>query len=416
MQDDQAYKDVAAAHRGEFLENTIYNMLVEVFGKDHVFRNVTISKSKSEVAAEADVLVVHGEFILVIQAKSKRLTLAARSGDLNTLQKDFRLAIQKAYDQAIKTADLLVSGAECNVGPNNPRRFELLSRIFPVVVLSDHFPSITILADKLIVADQKRLPAIIDIFFLEAKLELLRSPVDVLYYLQQRTRFWTKLKTDNELNLLGYHLKQKLYVPEKYDSVLIHQDLARDIEDYLLAKEMGHDPPKKFATFEERIGVPEIAALLSNLKAGPPEVAGIAIELLDYSSDALKGIAKQIQAARSDVMQGKALKAFSVETAYGGLSYVAVNELSEKAKQSAELIGRKHKYARKKDRWYVVVDYVHSPNAIDAVLPIWERWQQSDEAEAEFKEVDRLFNSSFVDLKPEQSSEIDATPQSKAEG
>ncbi len=203
---------------------------------------------------------------------------------------------------------------------------------------------------------------------------------------------------------------------EEYDTVLIDQTFSWGIEDYLLAKELGRSPAKKFQTLEERVGVPEVAELISALKAGPPEVAGAAVELLDYSSEGLKGIAKQIEAVRSGVRQGKALKAFSVETAFGGLSYVAVKEFTEKAKESAELIGRKHKYARKKDRWYVIIDHVYSREAVDAVLPIWKRWEQSDEAEAAFKEVDKLFSSSFVEMKPEQPSEIDTTSSSKKEG
>jgi hypothetical protein len=46
---------------------------------------VTIRDGSKDIAGEIDVLVVYGEFVLVVQAKSKRITLKARSGDTGVL-------------------------------------------------------------------------------------------------------------------------------------------------------------------------------------------------------------------------------------------------------------------------------------------------------------------------------------------
>jgi hypothetical protein len=43
---------------------------------------------------------------IILQAKSKKLTIAARQGNDNRLQDDFKKAVQGAYDQAI-TKDAL---------------------------------------------------------------------------------------------------------------------------------------------------------------------------------------------------------------------------------------------------------------------------------------------------------------------
>ena len=276
---DPHYRDIASANRGRFLEQEIARMMRSVFGRDHVFTNVVIKTRKHQIAAEADVLVAYGEFLLVVQAKSKRLTLAAKAGDLSKINDDFQAAIQSAYDQAIKFIDLALTGAECEIGPSSRRVFKSLVRAFPIVVLSDHFPSLTFLTNKLVKEDRERSPVVIDLFFLNILLEILNNPVDALYYLQQRARFFSKLLTDSEYNLLGFHVKQKLYVNDEWQMMLIDRDFAQDIDSYFTAKETGQDPPIEFVAMEDRMDIPAATALISALKSGPPEVAGAAIDL-----------------------------------------------------------------------------------------------------------------------------------------
>lgn len=406
---DPEYEATASHNRGKFLEKTIERMLKNTFGDEHVFSNVIIKRKKSEIAAEADILVVYGEFILVIQAKSKRLTLEARSGNLERLKEDFGSGVQSAYDQAIKFIDLIVSGAECEIAPKKFRKFEFLARAFPLVILSDHFPSLSMLSNDLIKTKEGRFPVVTDVFFLDVLLKVLNDPVELLYYLQQRTRFFEKIHTDSEYNLLGFHMKHKLYVSDEHDFVMIDKGFAADIDDYIIASEVGRPCPIKFVTLEERIGLPTISTLVSLLKSWSPDVCGIAIELLDFSSQALQGIADHIHKVQAEVRAGKALKAFSIETHYAGISYVAANKLDQEALSMAEMIALRYKYAAKKDRWYVIFDLVDSPNLVDSVLPICEKWAESKEMEELTQNADRLLKSTFVPFNyTEPASENDS--------
>jgi hypothetical protein len=79
------YRNTAAEHRGAFVERTAADLLRRVFGADNVHENVTIQPSKKRTAGEADVLVAYGEFVIICQAKSKRVTLKARAGDEEAL-------------------------------------------------------------------------------------------------------------------------------------------------------------------------------------------------------------------------------------------------------------------------------------------------------------------------------------------
>ena len=94
-------------HRGEFTENFSAERLKIVFGEDRVFTNIDIVDSEKTKAGEIDVLVVYANRAIILQAKSKRLTIAARKGNDNCLRNDFKQAIQEAYNQGYSCANLL---------------------------------------------------------------------------------------------------------------------------------------------------------------------------------------------------------------------------------------------------------------------------------------------------------------------
>ena len=117
---------------------------------------------------------------------------------------------------------------------------------------------------------------------------------------------------------------------------------------------------------------------------------------MDFSEDALKGIADNILMVQAEVRAGKAFKAFSLETYFGGISYVATSKLDGEAASVAEAVARRHKYRAKKDRWYVILDCVRSSRIIDGVVPICEKWVESDEMDKFAAEVGDLMNSTLA--------------------
>jgi hypothetical protein len=78
---DKAYVSTAMQNRGIFTEQFAVERLRRVFGAGNVFPNVDIYKSNGDKVGEIDVLVLFGNRALVLQAKSKRLTLEARHGN-----------------------------------------------------------------------------------------------------------------------------------------------------------------------------------------------------------------------------------------------------------------------------------------------------------------------------------------------
>ena len=110
MLQDAAYKDTALKHRGEFTEGFSAQCLARVFGIKHTHANVLLHKNAATTAGEIDNLVLFGNRAIVVQAKSKRLTLEARKGNDGAIQKDFSAGITDAYQQALFALNIFCAG------------------------------------------------------------------------------------------------------------------------------------------------------------------------------------------------------------------------------------------------------------------------------------------------------------------
>jgi hypothetical protein len=104
----------------------------------------------------------------------------------------------------------------------------------------------------------------------------------------------------------------------------------------------------------------------------------------------LKNIVEQITSLREEVRAGKALKAFSFLTQNAGISYVVVQKLDKRAGSFAEIIGRRHKYAQKRDRWYVLVDEATSPTLVSGIFPILSKWEKSEVMDQAIADLDKV--------------------------
>ena len=104
-------------------------------------------------------------------------------------------------------------------------------------------------------------------------------------------------------------------------------------------------------------------------------------------------ICRRILELREEVSNGKAIKALSIPTATGGLTYAVTRQLNAEARRAAEVIGAKHKYNTKSDRWYVILDSIETSNPIDGLLPLVWPWKEDEQEARNSQQVDKLFNS-----------------------
>ncbi|UWQ47705.1 NERD domain-containing protein [Leisingera aquaemixtae] len=378
MMSDDAYKDIHSDNRGEFLEQTTASLLRQVFGSDNVFENVTIERDGRGLGGEIDVLVTYGEFTLVVQAKSKRVTLKARAGDTEALKSDFKGAIQAPYRQALQCIKLIQSGAKCVAKDGRQPNFHYLPRFFPMVVLSDTFPASTLLSRAMLEESGDHCaPVVWDIGMLDCIVRLLPSPVELLFYLKSRSDVFSCALSDSEHNYLGYHIDSKLVLPPDTDFMVVDRDFSMVVDDFMMSVDVGVEAERPVGILE-RLRIPAVSDLLSELKQSKPDALPLAIDLYDFSSSALEDVSKNILMLREEILQtGKDIKSFSMLTESGGFSYAVTQRFDEHFVMAARSIGLKNKYETKSDRWYVLVDSITTGNPIDGLLALTWSWEES---------------------------------------
>ena len=327
-----------------------------------------------------------------MQAKSKRVTLKARAGDTEALKADFEGAIQAPYRQALKCAELIRAGADCLTKDGKVLAFTSLPHLFPVVVLSDPFPASALLSKLLLERGEKIAPVIWDIGVLDCVTRLLPTPIEMIFYLKSRSEAFDNVISDSEYNYLGFHIKSKLVLPADADMLMLDRDFATVVDDYMIAADIGIKAERPRGILE-RLQIPVVSELLSELKNADPRIAAVVIDLYDFSSAALNDLSAHILQLREEVSNGKAIKAFSIPTATGGLTYAVTRQINADARRAAETIGAKHKYDTKSDRWYVILDSIETSNPIDGLLPLVWPWKEDEQEASNSQQVGRLFNS-----------------------
>lgn len=227
MSKDEQYYPTFTKNRGQFAEKFVADRLVSVFGEDNVYLNVKILSSKKAVGvSEIDVLVLWGNRAIIVQTKSKRLTIEARKGNDKSIRDDFKKAIQDAYGQGVKCAKALKELIKIKNNPDvrlemdNKRQVILPAQIkktYIFCVVSDYYPSLAHQSYSFLKTNsinQVSNPLVMDVFTIDVMTEMLQSPLQFFYYLNQRTEgAWPSSLSNHELDILSFHLANKNGLP-----------------------------------------------------------------------------------------------------------------------------------------------------------------------------------------------------------
>lgn len=396
MVDDSTYSPVALTNRGRYTEALAAERLEAIFGSARVVPNVDIYRGKDRFA-EADVLVLYGDRAIVVQAKSKRLTLESRKGNDVQLKSDFKKAIQDAYEQAVLCAEALIndgfrfvakSGGEIAIKAK-PRV------IFPVCIVSDHYPALAFQARQFLkLADREELqpPLVADVFALDAFAEMLDTPLHFLNYLALRSRTADKIIVSQELATLGFHLTHNLWVDGKYDMVNLGDEFASPLDIAMLARRTGLPgarTPKGILTRFENLTIGRIVAEIE--RAASPELTGLGLLLLQLSSEAAKALSSGIDRIALEAQRdGKCHDmSMAVDSGNSGITIHCSNFPEQIARERLLLHCRVRKHDTRASTWYgLLLDPVSG--RIRGALACEDAWQpdpQMDEVMAVWPKV-----------------------------
>ena len=214
---DKSYKERSLKSRGQATVNISRKLLAEVFGEANVHEQVIVEKKRGHVITDIDLLAVAGNKAVVIQAKSKKLTLRAREGHDKKLKEDFNDAIQEAYDQGKLSREAILEQKRRLILSNGQeiRLDDTINDVYIICVTSDHYPAAMYQTKTFLEKGHEDPAAItVGIFDLELLTYYLRDPFEFLYYLKQRSLLDDIYFGQSEIDLLAYHLKQKLSAPK----------------------------------------------------------------------------------------------------------------------------------------------------------------------------------------------------------
>ncbi|WFU73705.1 nuclease-related domain-containing protein [Bradyrhizobium sp. CB2312] len=194
MAADKPYEATAMTNRGLFAEKFTADRLERVFGSTKVLRNVDIweTKARKKKVSEIDTLVLFGDRAIVLQSKSKKLTLAARKGNDLQLRADFKGAVQDACDQAMLCSEKLISNSVTFTdSEGNEIALPSLKQVYPICAVSDHYPALSFQARQFLsfkTTSVIQTPLVCDVFFIDVVTEFLETPLRFLSYLELRAR------------------------------------------------------------------------------------------------------------------------------------------------------------------------------------------------------------------------------------
>jgi hypothetical protein len=386
--EDVAYRSIAMQHRGEFTENFSAERLKLVFGENRVFSNIDIYDSKNKVG-EIDVLVVFANRAIILQAKSKKLTIAARKGNDNSLQIDFMIAVQDAYDQAYLCAKSLQNRDYKLIGKNgNELKINReYKEIYPFCVVSDHYPALSFQARQLlkfhgVENDIIKVPFVMDVFLLDVMTEMLQSPLHFLSYVNRRLSYGEKILATHELTILSYHLKNNLWLDDEYTMMQLEDDICVDLDLAMLTRRddaPGADTPEGILT---RYIDTEFDRIVKDIeKLEHPATIDLGFMLLSLSGDTVglinDGVAQLIKLGKKDGRHHDLTLAMSGDNG-SGLTIHCNDDHESISGPRLEKHCERRKYAQKANLWFGVCIGQVVPRLRFGVNKEY-TWVQSDE-------------------------------------
>ncbi len=393
MAQDLTYLPTLARNRGAFTENFVAERLRLVFGADNVFPNVDLYRGKDKTG-EIDVLVVWGNRAVVVQSKSKRLTLEARKGNDQVIRADFQKSVQDAYDQAVICAKHLddgnhrlqaLDGREVAI----PHRLE---EIYVICVVSDHYPALSFQALQFLktaTVHRIQTPFVCDVFTVDAMSEMLRSPLHFLSYLNRRVNYGEKLLASHELTILAFHLKYNLWLDPEVGMMHLHDDFSAGLDIAMCARRAGLQGAATPDGILTRFGATTLGCIVKEIEA-KPEAATIDLGflLLSLSEDTVRNASRAIDRicalARADHRHHDLTFAFGSSDA--GLTIHCNEDPTPIALSRLRSYCERRKYKEAAPRWFGLCMDPKS-NKVRFGLSLSYPWVKSDEMDGATKDM-----------------------------
>ena len=359
MYQDEAYRPTLSKNRGNFTENFVAERLGLVFGDKFVHLNVDIFKTKSTKVSDVDVLVVWGNRVIIVQAKSKRLTLESRKGNDQVIRSDFKKAVQVAYDQGAACAKSLLD-KDYRLATSDGREVVLpedIKEIYILCVVSDHYPALSFQARQYLKTesiDRVQAPLVMDVFAVDAMTEMLQSPLQFLSYVNRRANYAEQLMASQELTILGYHLTKNLWVQRDVNLMHLCDDFSAGLDIAMAVRRAGLQgaaTPDGVLTLFEKTTIGRVVKEIET--RSDPATIDLGFLLLAMSEQAVTEMSRAVDrlAARTRA-DGKVHDATFAFKEGSGITFHCTDEPVNVAAPRLESYCALRKYKEKATEWF----------------------------------------------------------------
>lgn len=383
MSADEKYRDKHFKHRGDVGEEMAYSLLSQVFGKDNTYKSLRVVSAKGHDVTDIDVLCVLGNRAICIQVKSKKLTLSSRRGDTKNLVKDFKGAVQDAYEQGIISRDAILGGGVkfYDEGNNEVKLSSDITEVYIMSLTTDNYHSLAHQARVMLKKEEKApYPIVLTIFDLELLVHYLKDPFDFLYYIRQRISLTDYFVADEEMVYLGYHLKHKLWKKGESTLITLNSDYGYLIDRDYFPYKMGVDNLVSVETnpIKNLWRNDSFHSLCSELKRSDnPLITDIIFHLLDWSSEGLDDLMEHMNNTRQLTKQDNKMHTISAPVYPDfGVSYISFD--FNNIKEATDMLldySMARKYRSKCNSWLGLGSLRDSSHMIDIVVYsdfVWE--------------------------------------------
>jgi len=374
LNESETYSSTASKNRGYFTEKFCFDRLTSIFEKKRVFSNIEIVTKKNEPLSEIDILVLYGDIAIIVQAKSKRLTIESRKGNLSMIQRDFKLAIQDAYDQAAKTANNILNPTRRF--RNSQKEYIDITRkirvVYPIILLSDYYPSLTTQTREFLTLKNLTglsAPFISDIFTLDIISEFLTSPLYFLSYIDRRVNYFNKIHINHELTTLSVHLAHNLWIEQGYEGIYFTEDCAAELDAAVLVRKYdlpGNKTPTGILTKFKNTFYQKIIHQLDQGES--MQQIELGLFLLKLSENSILDINYNLNLIIKQTLHDRGIHDFSLvfEDLNTGLTFHTSFLNFTEAQQILEMHCVARKYKSRIDKWFGI--FIHPISKIILII------------------------------------------------
>ncbi|NQS98746.1 MAG: SEC-C domain-containing protein [candidate division Zixibacteria bacterium] len=200
-------------NRDKVTEAETRNNLCKIFPEEGIYQNAFYGWDNVR-DYETDFIILHNRKLIICEVKAKSLRDPLYTyGNTDKIRNDFKVSIQKAYEQTIRTRDYILSEKNARFVDERGKHLciipsDAFDSIILLVITAKSFgqlaTDLTLLLKK---HDKDPYPIVFNVFDFQLLVNKLNSPDKFIDYCIQRSKIYGIVISHDELDYVGYYIE-----------------------------------------------------------------------------------------------------------------------------------------------------------------------------------------------------------------